>query len=263
MTTPTSSEPKPTLSRARRIWRATKVVVTVFSGALAIVGISLAIDRGLLNITNVDVRLKDDVADTALYDRIRESLAPQLEKIKGQNIFSLDLKKLTRTILSDRRVQEVNITRRLPGHLQLELTPKKPVLNLLNSDGRLSPISVDASLLPAVEISQAFDLPVLRGKVFKSDPSKRELALNLVAEMPQEGMLTEKTLSEITYSKDEGYSLRTLNSPGKIILGEGNFREKFKRLNEVLNYLYDRSLTWRILDARFSKKVVVKLHDQT
>jgi cell division septal protein FtsQ len=257
-----SSEAVPK-SGPRSLWFFAKVGLTLLVVALAGFAVATALQRGFLSITEIKVRPLDPDVDGELFSRVQSSVAPKLSELVGKNILSVRLPGVRETVMSDRRVQQARVIRRFPDTLVVEVKPKHPVLNLLNNDGRLSPIAVDASLLPPVEVAQAFDLPILRGPQFRSDAGQREAAIALVSELPSEGLLRAATLSEIAYSKDEGFSVRLTSQSGKIILGEGHFAEKFKRINQVLDYLYDRSLTWRILDARFTKKVVVKLQDQT
>ena len=44
-------------------------------------------------------------------------------------------------------------------------------------------------------------------------------------------------------------------------MGEGDFDLKVSRVEKVMSYLHNRNIKGRVIDARFSKKVVVRVRN--
>ena len=83
----------------------------------------------------------------------------------------------------------------------------------------------------------------------------------MLNEMPNEGLLSHESISEINVGKKEEIWLTHLQTKSWIKLGDENTAIKSARVAKVLEYLDHNNLKGRVIDADFSKKVLVKLRN--
>lgn len=224
-------------------------------------GAYLGLEAGWGRLQPIEIRLDEQSDQQHLYSRIRASLEKPMQAYRGRWLWDVSLDKVMSDVEHDRRVQSVRVSRKFPNRLVITVTPHRPVLAWVDEVGRLFPVAADASLLPAQPIRDATDVPLLRGQGFRNREDLRERAIRLVAELPEVGVLAPDMISEITYSEKTGFSVN-LNKGGLTVrLGEDEFGRKARRVEQVLNYLQDQQLRGRVIDARFAKKVVVRLRN--
>ena len=190
-------------------------------------------------------------------------LKSRLKVFVGQSLFSVSLQDIRRVLKSEPRVHSENtqILRDLSNRrLVVSLKMFKPLALLWKSHRQVYPLSRQADLLPPVDFLQAPDLPLLRGDAFFKTPSLRKVAVEFLSHLPpQTGYLNQESVSEMGYSREEG-SLWVLltDHPGTLKIGLRLETKKYKRMESVLQYLNQQSIKWRVIDARFSQKIVVR-----
>lgn len=214
-----------------------------------------------IRIERFQVELNGESQENVLFQRIKNSLDTQLKVYEGRYFWELPLKDVMNIVSRDKRVKNVSIFREFPNILRLEIEPHTPVLAYLARDGRIYPVARDATLLPPLLAHEAPDLPILRGDDLKDEPSLRELAIELWSAMPEEGNLGKKTVSEILFSRKEGFKLYVSGPAPEVKLGDQDFGPKISRVQKVLSYLDSQSIKGRVIDARFTKKVVVRVRN--
>lgn len=235
-------------------------VAFVCGGVLIVAAlIYLALNPHWVKIETVQMDLVPSSKQDLLYQRIRVALNPQLQHYAGRFFWEVPLKQVYEAVTKDKRVRNVSIYREFPSRLRVEIEPHTPVLAYLSNDNRLYPIATDATLLPALPLHDAQDLPVLRGDDFKDEQRLRETALELFEQIPDEGNLQKKNISEIIYTKKDGFKIFLNNQSGEVRLGDADFGPKISRVEKVLSYLDSQNIKGRVIDARFSKKVVVRV----
>ena len=123
------------------------------------------------------------------------------------------------------------------------------------------PVATDAALLPPIPITEAPDLPFLRGEDLKDETSLREKTIELFSAIPDVGPFNKGNVSEIVYGKKEGFKIYVNGTRAEIKVGDSDFGPKLSRAQKVLAYLDSRNIKGRVIDARFSKKVVVRVRN--
>ncbi len=214
-----------------------------------------------VKVENFVIELAEDSQEEVLFQRISTSLRAQLAAYQGEYFWDLPLKKLHELVSRDKRVKSVEIFREFPSQVRIKIEPHTPVLAYLARDGRIYPVATDGALLPAVAVADAPDLPVLRGDAFKDELGLRELAIELLSLVPTEGSFTKKDVSEIVYSPKEGFKVFISGARSELKFGDSDFGPKISRVQKVLSYLESQSIKGRVIDARFSKKVVVRVRN--
>lgn len=232
------------------------LVICFFAGI-----IYLAFNPHWLKIESVQVELSADSNEDLLFQRIKTSLTPRLQYFVGRFFWDVPLSRVFELTEKDKRVRKVSVYREFPSRLRVVIEPHTPVLAYLSPDNRIYPVATDATLLPALPIWEAPDLPVLRGEELKDEQNLREAALELFDSIPSEGSLRKKNVSEISHSKKEGFKVFISGVGSEVKMGDADFGLRISRVEKVLSYLDNQNIKGRVIDARFAKKVVVRVRN--
>ena len=219
----------------------------------------LAFNPYWIKVESVQVVLAPNSNQELLYQRIKTSLTPQFQNFAGRFFWEVPLSKVYEIASKDKRVRKVQIYREFPTKLRVEVEPQTPVLAYLSRDNRIYPIAADATLLPALSLRDIPDLPIVRGDEFRDEQKLREAALDLFEQIPAEGNLKKKAVSEILYTRKDGFKIFLNGTSSEIKMGDADFGPKLSRVEKVLAYLDSQNIKGRVIDARFSKKVVVRV----
>ena len=191
---------------------------------------------------------------------IHKNVQNKLQPFIGKKIWKVNLNDLIDIVQKEPYIGSVKILRSLPHRFLIELSARKPFLLLLDSQSRRHPLSIEGKLLPPLPDTYTPDLPILRGQIFFKKPILRKQALDFVLSMPKTGLFSQKNLSEIRYNKKEKSLAFVLSDSGKpILVGQEPKQLKSSRMESVLNYLNQQNIKWRVIDARFSQKIVVSV----
>ncbi len=191
----------------------------------------------------------------------KKSVMNQLDPLRSQSIFTVNLNELSKKLKNDRRIQHISIQRILPHRMKLKMTLHKPIALLMGLQNELLSVSRDASILPPM--GEAIDLPILRGLNFHKEEKLRAQALEFLEQIPKTGFTGYNNISEIRFDKKSGYVLYLLPHGVQLHLGQSHFAQKINRAERVMNYLENQNMKYRVIDARFPKKIVVKLRNET
>ncbi len=232
------------------------MIVVLAAGA-----VFLGVNPHWVRIESVEISLAKASGEDVLFQRIQASLRKQMHAYQGKYFWQVPLKSVLSTAYKDRRVKSAAVYREFPSKLRLEIEPHTPVLTFLSSDGRIYPVATDATLLPPLPITESPDLPFLRGEDLKDEPQLREKVIELFGLIPELGPLRKSSVSEIVYSKKDGLKIYISGTHAEIKVGDSDFGPKISRAQRVLAYLDSRNIKGRVIDARFSKKVVVRVRN--
>lgn len=216
-----------------------------------------------MRVTDFQLELSEASQEAYIFQKIRNSLMPQLSSYKGRFFWQVSLAEIHNLVSHDKRVRDVHIYRDFPAGVRLEIEPHTPVMAFFDRDGKFYPVATDATLLPALGSRESPDLPLLRGNEIKSDLHLREQALDLLHAFPEEGpLVSRKKISEIIYSPKDGFRVFVSGAQAEIKMGDTDFGPKVARVQKVLSYLESQDIKGRVIDARFSKKVVVRVRNR-
>lgn len=187
-----------------------------------------------------------------------------LNSLKGKNIWKLELEKVQADILKDTRIESVSIKRELPDMLVVEMKFRPVVFVYIDVKQRLRPVAEDGTLLNSVAINQAPDVPILRNHQLAQDPKQLRQLVSLYRQLPSEGLLSPHHIAQVDWTESEGLKVELNHSEdGFIVIGSEHIPTKSKRIESVLKYLESQKTRWRVIDASFSKKVLVRLRKRS
>lgn len=251
-----------------KIKKKRKSFLSILRVPVLIVGLVLASIAGVLvfnshwiRIETVQIDLDEASQEDLLFQRIKQTLQVQFESYAGKFFWQVPLEGVYELTLKDKRVKKVSIYREFPSRLRVQIEPRTPILGYLSSDNRIYPVATDATLLPPLSAKEAPDLPLLRGEDLKDEKSLRELAIELYEKIPDDGLLKKQSISEIIYTKKDGFKIFLSGTQAEVKVGDTDFGPKVSRVQKVLSYLDSQNIKGRVIDARFSKKVVVRVRN--
>ena len=188
----------------------------------------------------------------------QERIQAQLEKFKGENLFTLDQKQVVSELRKNPLIDRVEIEKYWPGSLIVKLTEKKPVLRL---SGRNLGVTKPGEIIP---IEAEFDppLPILEGlRTGKLKPFSRpvvpglEQALELCRIDQSAANQLWPMIRSLTVTPDDELILTLSGEPTKIYLGRKDYERKLSYLKQILT-LEQESIS--SIDLRFENQAVVK-----
>lgn len=239
------------------------------AGALLAVFYDFGQEFDLFEVSSIPVEILDASEDSrvkgapAVGSEMRNRLEGAIREFANKRIWEVDLGELKASIVRDEWVSDVLISRSLPNEIKVSVRAKTPVLVYVSSSGEFFPVTEDGSLLSQLSPEDLPEVALLRGEFFgkktEESLSQRRKAAQFILSLPSEGPLSRANVSEVTWSTDEGYALTLIEPKTEVKLGEGRVELKLLRVTQVLNYLSAKDLQGRVIDASFSKKVLVRL----
>ncbi|MCB0350336.1 MAG: FtsQ-type POTRA domain-containing protein [Bdellovibrionales bacterium] len=244
-----------------------KIILKITIAFCTVVGILFGAYRfltgNIFRIQDIEVELDNKASYNYIFPKIKETLDMRMMTLFGQYVWRVDLEKILKTVESDLRIKDAKITRVLPNTIHISVSPYTPIANILGKNTKqLYPVARDGEVLPPIAITDAPDGTILRGENFVKDRELRLSAIELLLALPESGSLSLKTVSEIYFHKKKGFQLRLQKSGAEVWMGSDKFAHRVSQAQRVVDYLEREQLTGRISDARYGKKVVVKLKSE-
>jgi cell division septal protein FtsQ len=176
-----------------------------------------------------------------------------LSLYKGQNIFKIPLKFISRSIeTSYADVKDVTARIALPDRLVVDIKLRKPIALVHNK--KYYPIDEEGFVLPAVAASGSMDLPVIEGinlKYGRKNTSRNlKLAMDLLREICEAKFIAPLDLVSINAADPRSMSFFLRNGL-EVKIGSENFKQRLDALSRTLKdprLIVDRI---KYIDVRF------------
>jgi cell division septal protein FtsQ len=245
--------------------KAGSVAVICFS-ALALVGVAFGIGAAMRSpLFIVQVVEVADLPENSPIDAATVSKLAAVP-IGKENLFKLDLLSIEQRVKKHPWVKAVQLHKRFPQTLAIEVVLRQPRALLQGEKGQMSYVDADGNVFGKVNLAVQPDLPLLSGAM---DLSKRIGSLHLLDLWDSEQVVKVAQLSSITYEEERGYRLlvsypmRQGGGLGRTMVDLGNeinadISAQFGRLKQVVRYLSDHSISVRQVWADADKKIIVK-----
>ncbi len=215
---------------------------------------------GFFNISELEVVLVSPVEGQQNYlQPLVGDLRDSVKSYEGISLWNIDLKKVIKTVRTNAWIESVSIKRNWPSTLQIQVIPYEVKLLYLGKNGQLIPVIRDGTLMKPVQSPQAPDVALLDGDNFAKQSELRKKAVQVIEDMPEQGSFSKKTISEIRYDGKDGIWMTMIKTGIQVKLGEDQVSLKAARVSKVVEYLENRQLDVRVIDANLSKKVLVRL----
>lgn len=250
----------------KRIVLATSLTLLVIGAASAFFG-----NGPIFEVSSIPVEFTatDDSGDgifktdVATLTDLEQRLRSRVQKFERRRIWEISIDELGKALQADGWVQSVRISRWLPNGLSVLVTPRAPAFFLVPTRGKPVPVAADGTLVADFNPLLLPNVPVLRGDGFLKDSALRLRAIALLRELPAEGPLSRFNVAEVTWTNESGFTVVVLPSRTPVLFGKEQISLKAARVEKILDYLSANQLDGRIgdrvIDASFSKKVLVRL----
>jgi cell division septal protein FtsQ len=212
-----------------------------------------------LRVSGVDVGLANSaIASDTYYLKLKEALEQEFKGYVGVPLWEISLSEMAQALKQISWIKNFNVSRTLLGHVRVELEPEEIGLLWAKPDGTVLPLSVTGKVLEPIDLVTAPDLPILRSKDFNGSVQQTTMAIELMDAVKESPSLAPANLKEIFYSDTRGFSLELFEPDVVVEMGVPPYSTKVQRVEKVIQYLHRKGLKSRVIDATFSKKVLVR-----
>lgn len=221
----------------QRLWAATRIgfgvlLVLAVSGAVAWGAHRYALTTPRFAIRDVDV----EGARRFSADRIQALAGVEL----GTNVFALDVPAATARLRSDPWIAEGRITRRLPGHVRIEVREREAGALAVIGD-RLFLVTPAGEIFKPFEEGDPFDLPTVTGlrldalgRDWDREIDRLQTAMELLRQYKKVPLAHVFAAQEV-HLKDGGGAVLTVGQQGVTLhLGSGPWKQKLLRATRVV-----------------------------
>lgn len=215
--------------------------------------------NGFFNVDHIEIVIEDTPATPQYLQPWVAELDKNLEQFRGISLLKIDLQKVSDLVTAKKWVENVTLARRFPSQIRVQLNTKDVQYLLVTKTGKLYPVVKDGGLLDAVETRQAPDSPLLIGELLERNEALRKKSVDALAQIPEQGAFSRKTISEVRYDPKEGFWMTLMKTGIKVKMGEEQINLKSDRVSQVIDYMSAHQFEARVIDANLSKKVLVRL----
>lgn len=180
----------------------------------------------------------------------------------GINIFSINMKRASKRIMTNPWIKEVRIRRILPDTVEISFSERIP--RAIVSLDHLYYVDSEGNVFKKVEAGEPVNLPVITGLnreeiLTENGDGKKNilLALELLNVIENSGI--EQDISEINIDKIYGLSFFTKKGGIQVKVGFTDFREKLLKFKKVMDDLNARNTVPSYIDLKYEGKAIVKL----
>ncbi|MCB0419771.1 MAG: FtsQ-type POTRA domain-containing protein [Bdellovibrionales bacterium] len=240
-----------------------KGILFFFVAAGVGVGAYSLFTSSYFKVTSVSFELMGAAENDYLFQPIQTQHLPEiLGSLSQQSLWFVEMSQWIDQLKKDQRVKDVQAIKRFPNTVLFRLEPRRPVGLILDEKGFLYPVGADGGLLPRLDLGRVPDLPLIRGTQFMESVELRKKLVEHLQILPSEGLFSLSNISELHRKSNGEYEIHLMDPIAYVNIAPQDFEYKVSMVIRVLEYLKRHNLKSRVIDARFSKKVVVRLRNQ-
>jgi len=189
-----------------------------------------------------------------------DEINPYLQQVKGVNIFRYDIEDLAKRLQNNSWIKDVSVRREPPSSIAVNIVERTPAV-YIDSNGSLQLTDEEGTLLGQKD-GLTLELPVVYGISLQGartgDRNTSEALRSAIRVRNELSSLPWVELSQTGIEVDERTNI-TLHLKGyRIRLGQGKYREKLLRFNEIAKDLKSKGIPYKEVDLRFDNQVVVQ-----
>lgn len=235
------------------------VGATLFLVAFAFYGF----ESNLFSNIKVHVEALVDPTDKEQFSIIKNEILSDIKFLNKESLWDIDISKIMTEIKRKNWIEDVQLTRLFPNRLEIGVALKKIEVVYVDDAGIWMPVASDGTLLSKNSKSLIPDVPYLRGRRFYDNKDLRKNAIEFLHLFPGSGNLSANQISEIYYEPKSGFEVLLAKTGTRVIFGQEALELKLKRVGKVLEYLEAKEIHGRVIDARFEKKILVRMRKRT
>jgi cell division protein FtsQ len=249
----------------RPLKRKIRQLSVILFSALIVTGLGLTLVResSIFYVEKINIHIADESGDFCLKQKslcqyLEAELNESLSTEVGKKIWQVDIHSLRNRIIKNKWFKTLAVSRLYPNKINVEASIEQPIA-LLNVNSEIFALNDRGEILQAVKYSFLPVRPVFKGENLFKDLELRKLATQFLKNFSMSSELSVENIAELTYSKDDYFTLLILPSHSIVKMSSDHVKLKAARVSQVIEYLNTNQLSSRVIDARFSKKVLVRL----
>ena len=181
-----------------------------------------------------------------------------------ESIWKLDLGKVTEGISTNPFIANVEVKRKLPDKLRIEVQEKQPVA-LLNFKGKFLCVDQEGLVLPS-KPNKHYDLPVLSGNFDsrveignRAEEKGVKQGLFFINQIREDRPGLYSQISELVVGKPMGLILYTKERGVPVWVGKEGYKRKIRYLEAILKRVKNEKILSQIkyIDLRFRGRIFV------
>lgn len=191
----------------------------------------------------------------------KETLKSSVRVPMGVNPDSLDFMAIINQAEKIPYVKKADVNVEPGGNLRIDITERQPVALLSDGDQKRY-IDIDGVVLPIV-LGKAVDVPILYGfRIGESDTLQGDkfLAVQEFLQALEKRTVSDATISEIAWTREEGVVALTTENGVKLLFGKENFDTKLRNWEAFFGQVIKTKgiHAMRQVDLRFRGQIVTQ-----
>ena len=239
------------------------LIITIPVIIIASLGWSLRYETEFFVIKDVPVEIEYELDQEIVLKLIKPFVEPKTKALKGINIWKANLGDLRDNIISNEWIKNVTVQRKLPNKIFMKIDLQDIVLLYSDNKNRIYPITQSGKVLSVIDRTLVPEAPITRNKKILESESDRKQLIELLNEVPNIQSLNKDNIAEVDLLPVTGLTLELINEQATVHLGLKNISTKGLQVLRVTDYLKSQKQKARVIDASFSKKVLVRLRKRS
>ncbi len=217
-------------------------------------------DQSLFVFRNLEISVQGETWHPKLLQEAQKKWSVRLLAHKNKNLWHVPLKTINANLLQDPGVASVSVERVWPQGVRIQVQLKPILFVFFEGKKTVRPITADATVLNSIPIALAPDVPFVRNRELTKKSEQLKVMIAMFLLIPDAGSISKVEVAELDWNLSSGLMLEMSSGvEGQIVLGHKDVTNKCKRVANVLKYLESQNQRWRVIDASFAKKVLVRL----
>ena len=209
-------------------------------------------------ISHYPVEIEFSKDHEALVTKMKPEFHQVLERLKGKNIWKISLSNMKTELEKLPWVKKVSMKRQFPRRIDTHIELDEMIFLYADNKNKFYPVLRSGKLLGNHEVQWLPGAPVLRNNKIYKDEQKLAQTIELFTQIPSIGPLKASNIAEIDFKEVTGLSLTLVKEKATIYFGNKNIQTKALQVLRVLDYLKSQKVKARVIDASFTKKVLVR-----
>lgn len=230
---------------------------------VAVIGWLLRNDTEFFIVSQIPTEVEFNKEQETLVRSLSPQLNSHLNSLKGVNIWKVDLSDVQKALLSNEWIDNVEIRRKFPDQITALIRVKEASFLFVNDKNQIYPVTGDGQVLHRVSPDLAPLAPILRNDKLVHDKEKIQKLIELYKEIPNVGSLKRDNIASVDFNSVSGLTLQLINEDATVHLGEMDVSTKGLQVLRVTDYLKSQNQKARVIDASFTKKVLVRLRKRS
>jgi len=194
----------------------------------------------------------------SLLSHMKPSLLAEIADLKGQNLWKLSLRGVRENLLKNKWIKDVEIQRRFPSELKVSFSLQDVAFLYIDAKKQIRPVSLLGEVLPPLPVGLLPSAPIVRNSKIIENQELLNKVLVLMGQVPQIGPLNLDNVASIDYQSTTGLAFELIEEEAIVFFGEQDIQTKALQVLKVTDYLRSQKQKVRVIDASFSKKVLVR-----